>query len=208
MDYMWEHGTPKVPDFFFRLPKGEIFFPTHVSRLKVLMENSNMGEKHETNLYSLTRPPSRPLAAGPSICHLSLVAWGRGGLGGDGPLCPTLAHPPNPLLRDRVPSAWVSSAMGPKSHRGPVLQPHRVSNTAWGQQCNWEEIVDTRRASLSYVGDNGELPMLAPRKTFWPLGKILWKIFAPHVSGPKMLKFEWRVQMFLLFSLWGPLGLG
>ena len=37
------------------------------------VENSNVREKHQKNFDPLTRPPSRPLAAGPSIWHLSLV---------------------------------------------------------------------------------------------------------------------------------------
>ena len=43
-----------------------------------------MGEKHEKKFDPLTRPPSRSLAAGPSICHLSPVTrdGGGGGWGG------------------------------------------------------------------------------------------------------------------------------
>ena len=38
-----------------------------------------MGEKDEKNFDPLTPPPSRPLGAGPSICHSSLVTLGGGG---------------------------------------------------------------------------------------------------------------------------------
>ena len=46
-----------------------------------------MGEKHEKIFNPLPRPPSRPLAAGPSMCHSSLegegdrygIPWGVGG---------------------------------------------------------------------------------------------------------------------------------
>ena len=41
-----------------------------------------MGEKDEKNFDPLTPPPSRPLGAGPSICHSSLVTLGGGGPGG------------------------------------------------------------------------------------------------------------------------------
>ena len=77
----------------FGLPKGEnkSFYPTCLyTESQIFVENSNAGEKHEKNFDLLTRPPSRPVAAGPSICQLSPVA--RGGAGGcaGGALCTSL----------------------------------------------------------------------------------------------------------------------
>ena len=58
--------------------KGKLFFYPRVctENAEVFVENSNVGDKHENNSVPLTRPPSRPLAAGPSIRHLSLKGGG------------------------------------------------------------------------------------------------------------------------------------
>ena len=82
-------GRRRRRKFCFGLLKGKIFFPTPyvcTQNARIFVENSNMGEKLE-NFFRApdpTRPPSRPLAAGPSICHLSPVTragglWGGGG---------------------------------------------------------------------------------------------------------------------------------
>ena len=71
---MWENAAPKAPEvFFLGLPHVSILQNAQIS-----VEGSNLGEKHETNPDPLTRPPGRPLAAGPSICHLSLEGGGGG----------------------------------------------------------------------------------------------------------------------------------
>ena len=68
-----------------RMKKNFIPFG-YTHNAKIFMETSNLGEKHETNFDPLTRPPSWPLAAGPSACHLSSVTCHSrgGGLAGVG----------------------------------------------------------------------------------------------------------------------------
>ena len=79
-------GAKGAGIFFFCLPKGEKpFFSTPcvcTQNDRIFVENSNMCEKQEKNFDPLTRPPSQPLAAGPSICHLSLITRGGGGTHG------------------------------------------------------------------------------------------------------------------------------
>ena len=69
---------------FFWLAEGEQNFFTpcvYTPNVQIFVENSNMGENLEKEFDPVTRPPSRPLAAGPSICHLS--RGGGGEQGGD-----------------------------------------------------------------------------------------------------------------------------
>ena len=68
-------------NFFLSPAEGEIFSPPCVCTQNgpVFVQNSNVGEGHENKTSDpLTRPPSRLLAAGPSICDPSLEG-GRGG---------------------------------------------------------------------------------------------------------------------------------
>ena len=67
---IWENGAPKF------------FTPcVQTQNAQIFVENSNMGEKHEKNFDPMTQPPSQPLAAGPSICHLPPVTRGGEGEG-------------------------------------------------------------------------------------------------------------------------------
>ena len=81
---IWESGAPKA--------EGGKKFSTHVSILKMLgflWRNQVWVKNTEKKFFGpLTRLPSRPLAAGASICHLSPVtrAGGGGGWGGGGGL--------------------------------------------------------------------------------------------------------------------------
>ena len=75
----WKNG--KMWKICLACRRGKFFLP-HVSTLKnapIFVEHINAGEKHEEIFDPLTRPPSWPSAAGPSICHLSLSLDGGGG---------------------------------------------------------------------------------------------------------------------------------
>ena len=53
----------------------KLFYPMCLpSKCSHFVENSSVGEKHHFD--PLARPPSRPVAAGPSIFHLSLRVGG------------------------------------------------------------------------------------------------------------------------------------
>ena len=69
-------------DLFLAWRRGKLFFSIPcvcTQNAQIFAENSNVGEKHEKKFDPLTRPPSRPLAARPSICQLSPVIRGGGG---------------------------------------------------------------------------------------------------------------------------------
>ena len=77
-------GAKGVGNFFFGPAEGGNRFLTpcvYTQNVQIFVENSNTRGKHEKNFDPLTRPPSRPLAAGPAICPLSLVNRGGGGGG-------------------------------------------------------------------------------------------------------------------------------
>ena len=76
-------GAEGAGKLFWRAKGGKdfLFSPPCVctQNAQIFVQNSNVGEGHENKTSDpLTRPPSRLLAAGPSICHPSLEG-GRGG---------------------------------------------------------------------------------------------------------------------------------
>ena len=89
---MWENGAPKAREIFSWPAEGESTFVyprVYTQNARVFVENSNMSDKHDQNFDALPRPPRRPSAAGPSMCHPSLVTRGE-------PLCwPPVSVPPS-----------------------------------------------------------------------------------------------------------------
>ena len=81
-------GAKGARIFFLACQRGKFFVFTqcvYTQNAATFVQTSNMGEKHETNFNPVARPPSRPLAAGLSMCHSSLVTRGGGrgaGVGG------------------------------------------------------------------------------------------------------------------------------
>ena len=69
-------GAKGAGFFFSGLPTGEnLFTPcVYTQDAGIFVESPNVREKHDKNFDLLTRPPSRPLAAGPSLCHLLQAA--------------------------------------------------------------------------------------------------------------------------------------
>ena len=80
MTYILENRPPKAREILLACERGKLFlYPcVYTQNAQIFMENSNMDEKQK-KFDPLTRPPSQPLAAGPSICYLSLVTRGWGG---------------------------------------------------------------------------------------------------------------------------------
>ena len=67
---MWENGAQKAPEIFLACRRGKRFFFAQwvcTQNAQIFVENSNAGEKHEKKFGPLPRPPSGPLAPGPSI---------------------------------------------------------------------------------------------------------------------------------------------
>ena len=83
------------------------------------VENSKIGDKQGRHFDPLTRPPSRPLAAGPSIFHPSPVTRGPP---------PPLCNPPPPR--------WGGLSLGPKS-TGNTRRQRRRRKIFFRFHWNW-----------------------------------------------------------------------
>ena len=76
-------GAKGNRNFFRPAERGKMFFPppcVYTQNAQIFVETSNMGAKHKRNFHPLTQPPSPALADGPSMCHLSPVSRGGGGI--------------------------------------------------------------------------------------------------------------------------------